>query len=83
MTFHNNIDDIKEYIRLKRGKWRILREKRLKRREELLALGYDKRGIRKDKIFKNLRKEQDALSKLIRHADKRLNRLVSKNNHGI
>ena len=61
-----------------RDEWENIRADKLKLKDEMEALGYDKVKIRKDKIFKNLRKEQDALSKLIRHTGKRLNRLVAK-----
>lgn len=84
MTANKNvINDLKDDIRLKRAEWRRVREDRLQRKSGLLALGYDKRGIRGDRIFKQLGKEQDALSKLIRHAEKRLNRVIGKNNSAV
>ena len=77
-AYKNDINDLKDDICLKRAEWRRVRDDRLQRKSGLLAFGYDKRGIRSDRIFKQLRKEQDALSKLIRHTGKRLNRLVAK-----
>ncbi len=77
MTSSKNINDIMDDIRLKRDEWRIIREKKLARKKELLALGHDKRSVRRDKTFKSLRKEQDRLSKLIRHAERRLSRVIA------
>lgn len=79
MIDHNkNINIIKDDIPITRDEWRRVRSEKLTRKSDLVALGYDKRKIRKDKIYKKLRKEQDRLSKLLRHAEKRVNRVVPK-----
>jgi hypothetical protein len=72
------IEQFKEDIRRMRDEWKKIRADKLMRKDEIESPGYDRGNIRKDKIFKKLRKEQDGISKLIRHAEKRLNRELSK-----
>lgn len=76
---NKTIEQFKIDIRRMRDEWKKIRMDKLKRKYNIEALGYDKVKIRKDKIYKKLRKEQNGISKLIRHAQKRLNREISRN----
>ncbi len=74
---NKSINQLKEIIQEYREKWRVVREERLKRKQELEIKGYSKNKIRRDSIYKQLTKEQKNLSKLIRHNEKNVNRKSS------
>ncbi len=59
----NSISGLQSRIQESRIEWRKVRENRLKRKEELKSLGFDKNKIRREKLYKQLKKEQDNLSK--------------------
>lgn len=66
--------DIENELHLIRSEWRIVRSKRLKRKDELLDQGYSIQDIRKDRLFRELKKEQKRLSTRIKHIEKSLNK---------
>ena len=73
MKLHNiNIE-----LKMKRDEWRKVRKEKLKRKEELLSQGLDKRVVRKDRVYKGLKKRQEYLFKNIRHIERRLNRKIA------
>jgi hypothetical protein len=66
--------DIQAEFEYQRTRWRSVREERLKLKRELEARGLDKSSVRRDLEHKRLRKEQDRLSTIIKHIEKRLSR---------
>jgi hypothetical protein len=63
-----------EELETRRALWRNVRDERLKLKRELEASGLDKTAVRKDLEHRRLHKEQDRLSTIIKHIEKRLNR---------
>lgn len=70
--------DIRADLEKKRGEWRAVRGKRLRRKTELMEKGLGKREIRKDGIYRDLEKKQEQLSKFIRHIEARMNRKTAR-----
>lgn len=61
----------------KRADWRRVRDDRLALKDKLLSLGMDKREIRKDPKYRELKKEQEHLTRILKHIEKRLNKKLS------
>jgi uncharacterized coiled-coil DUF342 family protein len=62
-----------------RSRWREIRNERLKLRESLLEKGKVQAEVRKDTVYKKLKKEQEGVSKQIRHLEREINRIRVKN----
>lgn len=68
---HHKID---MQIQDRRAQWRIVRAKRLQRKKELMSQGIDIKEIRRDGLFRRLKKEQQSLSKVIKHIERKINK---------
>jgi hypothetical protein len=77
---HHGLIDIKSELQKKRVQWRKIRKRKLQRKEELKDRGFDKKDIKKDKIYRQLMKEQEKLSKQLKHVEKRFHRTIAKTN---
>lgn len=80
MYNHHGLVDIKSELQEKRDQWRKIRKGKLERKEELKNRGLDKKEIKKDKVYRQLMKEQEKLSKQLKHAEKRFHRTIAKTN---
>lgn len=60
-----------------RDEWRKVRDVRLALKEKLLSLGVAKSEIRRDKKYRELKKEQERLTGILKRLEKRLNRARS------
>lgn len=58
-----------------RKRWRMARERRLALKQEMMERGTGLESIRKDKEYRKLKKEQARLSVLIKHIEKKINRM--------
>ncbi len=76
-VLNGSIENLKMEILESRDEWTRVRDLKLKRKEELLDSGLDKKEVRKDRLFKELKKQQYGISKVIRHKQKRLNRKLA------
>ncbi len=76
-VLNNSVHNLKRDIKEKRVEWRRIRAERLARKEELESQGCDKREIRRDKVFRRLRKQQDAVSTVIKHKERVMNRKIA------
>ncbi|HDP79708.1 MAG TPA: hypothetical protein ENN21_02575, partial [Spirochaetes bacterium] len=56
------LSGVQAELEKKRSEWRNVRDKKLGRKEELLARGMDKKAIKKEPVYKDLQKEQHHLS---------------------
>ena len=61
-------------IALERERWRRAREGKRARKRELLDGGADTAAVRRDRTFRDFRKQQRRAAALIRHLERRLNR---------
>lgn len=68
---------LRKDIQRLREEWRKIRAAKLKRKTELQTSKYDKNKIRRDKVYKSLRKKQHRISVRIKHIEKKLNRMQS------
>jgi len=57
-----------------RKEWNAIRDKRLNIKCELILTGLNKNEIRKDRIYKKLKREQYRLSIRIKHLVKKINK---------
>ncbi len=57
-----------------RSNWREVREKRLMLRSSLLERGIEPNEVRRDRLYRKLKKEQSGFSKQIRHLEREINR---------
>ncbi len=73
-----NTSPLKTELKIIRDKWRKTRDERLKLKTELLSEGLSKTKIIHEKSYKRLRKEQRHFSKMIKHMEMRLNKIISK-----
>lgn len=80
MFNHLGLVDIKSELQKKRDQWRKIRKRKLERKEELQDRGLDKKEIKKDTIYRQLMKEQEKLSKQLKHAEKRFHRTMARTN---
>ena len=71
-------DELKERIAELRGRWRAARDGRLSRKKDLLAGGMDAAGVRHDRTFRALVKQQRRAGTLIRQLEKKLNRKIAR-----
>jgi hypothetical protein len=69
-----NINDLQEAIVKLREEWRIIRNERLSRKEELASMGNDAAAIRHDRAYRALRKRQHYFTVRITHLERSLNR---------
>lgn len=60
-----------------RGRWNEIRDKKIKRKKELLIQGLMIASVRQDKMYRALKKEQKSLSKMIRHSEIKINRYIN------
>ncbi len=77
---HYGLIDIRSDLQKKRDQWRMIRKRKLQRKEELKDMGFDKKEVKKDKIYRQLLKEQEKLSKQLKHIEKRFHRTIAKTN---
>ena len=69
----NSDETLSEWDSL-RLKWREVRDSRLLLKRELLKSGLEQSAVRKNREYRRLKKEQDRLSTLMKHIEKRLNK---------
>ena len=74
---NNDIILLKAEISHKREQWRNIRNTRLNKKNELLSNGYLIKEIRKQKEYRQLKREQNLLSKEIKHLERKLNHKLS------
>jgi hypothetical protein len=67
-------EEIRKNIDIARGEWRRARDSKLSRKRELLAGVADGAAARRDRTYRDLRKEQRRCTVAIRHLERRLNR---------
>lgn len=60
-----------------RDRWRKARDRRLRLKSELLGQGSTLEQVRRNRLFRDLRKEQRRCSVQIKHLGKTLNRMRS------
>ncbi|MDY6970390.1 MAG: hypothetical protein SVR08_17310 [Spirochaetota bacterium] len=72
-----NIQYLKHDLHNLREEWRDIRDKKLRRKEELLYIGTDKNDLRRDRAYKELKRGQQQLSNRIKHIEKKLNRKIA------
>jgi hypothetical protein len=68
-----NENEIMAELQNLRVQWRRTRGLKLSRKRELLSRGTEIAGVRHDRDYKNQKKTQHNLAKLIRHLECRLN----------
>ncbi|MFC1668805.1 hypothetical protein ACFL20_00310 [Spirochaetota bacterium] len=61
-----------------RSEWKEVRQLKLNRKEELLFRGLTLKEIRKDRLYRELKKKQRHHSKVIGHIEKKISRIISK-----
>ena len=67
--------EIRKSIDMARGEWRRARDAKLSRKRELLAGGMGGVAVRRDRAYRGHRKEQRRCAVVIRHLERRLNRI--------
>jgi hypothetical protein len=58
-----------------REEWKNIRRERLALRRQMALAGAESRSIRRDSVFRTLRRRQKRISVLIRHLEMKINRL--------
>ncbi len=74
----NKIDQLISRRDALRSDWREVRDERLMLRRSLLERGLEPKEIRRDRLYRKLKKEQSGFSKQIRHMEREINRKRSK-----
>ncbi len=54
-------------IKLKRKEWQIIREKRISLKKQLLSAGLTIQEVRKNKVYRQLKKDQRRLTTKLKH----------------
>ena len=63
-------DELREIVKQRRDEWRDIRSRRLELRDSLLAQGMSRQAIRRDRGYKDLKKQQRHLSRIIMRDEK-------------
>jgi hypothetical protein len=68
-------EEIRRSIAIEREQWRRAREGKLSRKRDLRAGGAAMAAVRRDRPYRDFRKIQRRCAALIRHLERRLNRM--------
>lgn len=74
---NNNVSLLQPELDKLRIEWNSLREEKLKRKKELLQLGFYVVAIRHDKLYRKLKKAQKIVSTKIKHLEIKINRKIA------
>jgi len=66
--------ELLEIIKQARAEWRGVRNLRLELRDSLISGGMTRQELRKERAYRELKKKQQHLSRIIRHLEKKYNR---------
>ena len=72
-----NIEDLRLELQKMREEWRDVRNKKMRRKEEVLSLGKGEKDVRRDRAYKELKRRQKQLSTRMRHIERRLSRKIA------
>ena len=68
-------DELQKAIAEARKKWRAVRSDRLSRKKELIAPGGDISSVRRDRLYRELKKRQRRFAARIVHLERKMNRM--------
>ncbi len=73
-TIQMNKKDLLESIASLRHEWRQARDEKLSRKKDLLSGGHDMAAVRRDRLYRDLRKRQHGVAVRIVHLERTMNR---------
>jgi hypothetical protein len=68
-------EEIQKAIDDARNEWRAVRSDRLSRKKELIAPGCDISSVRRDRLYRELKKSQRMFAARIVHLERKMNRM--------
>ena len=68
-------EEIQKAIADARDEWRAVRSDRLSRKKELIAPGGDVSSVRRDRLYRELKKRQRRFAAQIVHLERKMNRM--------